>query len=78
MRKQTIKENDPLVFLLEDLELTFRQKELEEITERYERGESIEDLAEEYSRDPDEVFIGIFHQARRGKIKRKFGIRLLC
>lgn len=59
------------VFCNEDLELAFEKADLEDITQQWNVGKSIYDIAYEYKRDPDEVFLAIFHQAREGKVKRK-------
>jgi len=58
------------VTLLEDLEFYFPAWQLKEITELWNDGIHIMDLAKRYKRDVDEVFLALFHQARKGKIKR--------
>lgn len=59
------------VFCNEDLELAFEKDALAEITEMWNVGIKIDDIAIKFRRDPDEVFLAIFHQARAGEIKRK-------
>lgn len=59
------------VFCNEDLEPAFEQKQLDIITEKWNSGYSFEQIAFEHNRDPDEIFLAIFHQARRGLIHRK-------
>ena len=61
---------DKYVTLLEDLEFYFPVWQLNEITELWNDGIHIMDLAKRYKRDVDEVFLALFHQARKGKIKR--------
>ncbi|MFA1820579.1 hypothetical protein ACDX78_10410 [Virgibacillus oceani] len=59
-------------YCLEDLELAFPKKQLQQITKEWNSGWSIESIAENIQRDPDEVFLALFHQARKNKIKRKY------
>ncbi|MDC3414293.1 hypothetical protein [Terrihalobacillus insolitus] len=59
-------------FCLEDLELAFKKTQLKDITKLWNEGASIEFISKEYKRHPDEVFLALFHQARRGVIKRAF------
>lgn len=59
------------VFCNEDLEPAFEQTEIDNITEKWNDGYSFEEIAEDHSRDPDEIFLAVFHQAREGKITRK-------
>jgi len=64
------------VFCLEELELAFEDFVLDRITEDWESGDSIERIAWREKRDPDEIFLALFHQARERKITRPFGYRL--
>jgi len=64
------------VFCLEDLELAFEDFVLDRITDDWESGDSIERIAWREKRDPDEIFLALFHQARERKITRPFGYRL--
>jgi len=70
-----LKEGDSYVFCHEDLELAFEKRDLELITEKWNRGANIFKIAEEHKRDPDEIFLAIFHQARKGRLKRKIKIQ---
>jgi len=63
------------VFCLEELELAFEDFVLDRITEAWESGDSIERIAWREKRDPDEIFLALFHQARERKITRPFGFR---
>lgn len=63
------------VFCNEDLEPAFEQEELGIITEKWNQGFSFEQIAEEHGRDPDEIFLAIFHQARQGLIYRKINVK---
>jgi len=64
------------VFCLEELELAFEDFVLDRITEAWESGDTIERIAWREKRDPDEIFLALFHQARERKITRPFGYRL--
>lgn len=66
-----LKKGHKYIFCNEDLELAFEKDVLEEITEMWNARIKIDDIAIKFRRDPDEVFLAIFHQARAGKIKRK-------
>ncbi|MGJ9460312.1 hypothetical protein [Oceanobacillus sp. CF4.6] len=59
-------------YVLEDLELAFPRNQLKEVTKSWNKGASIEYIAAKYNRDPDEVFLALFHQARKSKIRRPF------
>lgn len=63
-----LKPGKDYVFCNEELEPVFEREELEEITQKWNLGFSFEEIAAEYQRDPDEIFLAIFHQAREGKI----------
>jgi len=63
------------IFVLEDLELAFPKDQLNDITKRYNNGESVESIAETEKRDPDEIFLALFHQARQKKTKKPFAYR---
>ncbi|WP_051681322.1 hypothetical protein [Virgibacillus alimentarius] len=63
------------VYCLEDLELAFPVDQLKEITNMWNEGSEIEFIAKKYRRDMDEVFLALFHQARRRKTKRPFAFR---
>lgn len=69
-----LKEGRSYVFCHEDLELAFEKRDLELITEKWNQGANIFKIAEEHKRDPDEVFLAIFHQARKGKLERKIKV----
>lgn len=72
-RKTNVKES--LVYCLDDLNNVFSDLLLLDITEWYEEGFSLEEIAEELERDPDEIFIALFHQARKGGTEKAFGKR---
>ncbi|MEN2765657.1 hypothetical protein [Ornithinibacillus xuwenensis] len=63
------------VFILEELELAFTEMQLKEITKEWNKGAELEDIAEKHQRHIDEVFLALFHQARKRKIKRPFAYR---
>lgn len=59
------------VFCNEELETAFEKEDLQLITDKWNLGRDIEEIASEHNRDPDEIFLALFHQAREGKIFRK-------
>lgn len=63
------------VYCLEESELTFPEEQLETIVRMWNFGEGIEYIAEKFKRNPDEIFLGLFDQARKGKITRAFAPR---
>lgn len=62
------------VFCNEELEPAFEVRELDVIADKWNRGFTFEEIAKEHLRDPDEIFLAVFHLAREGKIFRK----LIC
>lgn len=66
-----LKKDKDYVFCNEELEMVFEKQDLETITDKWNSGNKIETIAEEHRRDPDEIFLALFHQARNGKIFRK-------
>src|SRR5690625_1808277 len=70
-----LKPDRDYVFCNEDLELAFEKHDLDIITDKWNRGHDILQIAEEHKRDPDEIFLAIFHQARKGKITRKISAK---
>ncbi|MGJ9460084.1 hypothetical protein [Oceanobacillus sp. CF4.6] len=64
-----------VVYCLGDLDPAFSEVLLEEVTELYEMGYEPEEIGSLLHRDPDEIFIALFHQSRHGKTKRLFGKR---
>lgn len=66
-----LKKDKDYVFCNEELELAFEKQDLERITKKWNHGYAIVDIAEEHKRDPDEIFLALFHQARVGKVYRK-------
>jgi hypothetical protein len=63
------------VFILEDLELAFPREQLEEITEQWNSGMELEDIAKVQKRHAQEVFLALFHQAIKEKVTRPFAFR---
>lgn len=66
---------DSLVRLHDDIEPFISQALLDEMTRLFNQGYKLTKIAEEFNRDPDEIFYILFHQARRGKINRNIGFR---
>lgn len=56
--------------LLEDLEFAFPKHQLADLCNDWNAGADIELLAKRYKRDIDEIFLALFHLARKKKIKR--------
>lgn len=63
------------VFCNEELEPAFERDELEIIADKWNNGFGFKKIAEEHERDPDEIFLAIFHLAREGKIHRKINCK---
>lgn len=64
------------VILLEDLEFAMSRKQLERITRSWNRGTSVERLAELEKRRPIEVLLALLHQSNQGKQLRPFAYRM--
>lgn len=64
-----------IVRLFYDLELYFTPELLNEIGRLYEDGYTPEDIGKSLNRDPDEIFLGLFHLARHDKIDKEFARR---
>lgn len=64
------------VTVLEDMEFYFPVRQLSEIAKQWNNGVHILDLAEEYRRPAEEIFLALFHLARKGKIKRPLARRI--
>ena len=62
-------------FILDDLELAFPKDQLNQITDDWEAGMELEFIAKKNKLIPEEVFLALFHQARKKKIKRPFAYR---
>ncbi|MCM3739206.1 hypothetical protein M3210_02875 [Oceanobacillus luteolus] len=59
------------VIILDDLEFVFPKEQLEAITNAFNEGLEVEEIAKLHKRHQDEVFLALFHQARGGKVKRR-------
>ncbi|MEN2765806.1 hypothetical protein [Ornithinibacillus xuwenensis] len=64
-----------LVYVLGKYENVFSESLLEEITELYEEGYEVEDLAETFNRPVMEIIMALLHQADEEKITRAFAYR---
>ena len=58
------------VIVLDSLEFAFPKYQLQEISDAWNEGIELDDLASRYKRPMDEIFLALFHQARNGEIKR--------
>lgn len=65
-----------IIRLFQDLVLDFTESMLEEIQVQYNAGYSPEEIAEYTKRDPDEIFLALFHLAREGKEIRPLAKRV--
>ena len=65
-----------IIRLFEDANLVFSGSMLNEILEKHNLGYSLEEISEYLNRDPDEIFLALFHLARQGYEIRPLGKRL--
>lgn len=65
-----------VVTLFDDLVLLFSEEMLDEIVDKHNAGYSFEEIAKYTKRDPDEIFLALFHLARQGYVVRPVGKRL--
>ena len=65
-----------VIRLFEDANLVFSGSMLNEILEKHNEGYSFEEIGEYLKRDPDEIFLALFHLARQGYEIRPVGKRL--
>jgi hypothetical protein len=61
------------VCVLEDCDFYWDEPELMGIVKMWEMGISVEEMAESFDRDPDEVILAVIHLARNNKIKQRKG-----
>lgn len=64
-----------LVELFDDLTIIFSGSMLDEILKQYNAGKTFEEIAKYMKRDPDEIFLALFHLARQNKKIRPVGKR---
>ncbi|KIO60207.1 hypothetical protein B4065_0133 [Caldibacillus thermoamylovorans] len=68
--KYAMRKRQNIVLVLEELDFSWDSKELQKLVKLYEEGKSIAEMNEVFHRlDTDEIFIALFHLARKGKIK---------
>lgn len=60
------------VFLLDDLEMTMHKDQLKRVTESWNDGKDIEDIAKKERRNVVEILLALIHQAKRGCKVRPF------
>ncbi|GAA5417959.1 hypothetical protein Pryu01_03037 [Paraliobacillus ryukyuensis] len=63
---------EPVDYYLEDLELASIRSHTKMIVKMWESGKDEFEIAERMNRDPDEIFICLFDQARKRKLKRPY------
>lgn len=56
---------------LEDLNFLWNEDDLPAFREMWKDGRSVQEIADHFDRDPDEVVLLVIDQAREGKIKRR-------
>lgn len=54
-----------IVVILDDLDFIWDEPELFKLAKMNNEGMSILEMAEAFERDPDEIFLALFHLARR-------------
>jgi hypothetical protein len=64
-----------IVQLFNDLSIEFSGDMMKEIKKRYNEGYSFEEIGEYTKRDPDEIFLALFHIARQDGDIRPVGRR---
>lgn len=64
------------IFLLEDMEFAMTKEQLDRVTQNWNNGFKVSELAEFERRDPIEILIALIHQAKRGKSLRPLGVIL--
>ncbi|WP_017795163.1 hypothetical protein [Oceanobacillus kimchii] len=74
-RMKVKKPKDGLVYCLEDMNRVYSESIIEEVTQLHDMGYCIEDIAGLFDRDEDEIFIGLYDQARKGNLKRPIFIQ---
>lgn len=76
--KYKLRPKEELYFPLQDLDLTFTEKEVEDTLELWEAGIHIADMARQLKRETEEVFILLLDLAMKRKIRERengiFGI----
>ncbi|MBT2601265.1 MULTISPECIES: hypothetical protein [unclassified Oceanobacillus] len=60
------------VYALEDLEPAYPKWQMAQITHAFNNGDNIPTIADREQREDDEIFLAIYHQARKGRITRRF------
>jgi hypothetical protein len=61
------------IIVLEDLDFVWDSWELKELSQMWEKGIHVVNIAEHFDRDPDEVLLALIHLAREDKIDRREG-----
>jgi hypothetical protein len=64
------------IIVLEEMNFVWDKHQLNELSEMWADGESIEGIAEHFDRDPDEILLALIHIAREDKITaRRTGLK---
>lgn len=75
-RKEVLSQSWRVITLLDDMELKISEALFQEVIELYEDGHSVEAIGEAIKRDPDEIFIVLFHAVRNGYKLKAFAKRV--
>ena len=59
--------------ILEDLDFSWEQKQIDRAIYLWGEGFGVPDIAADFKRDLDEVFLLMLHLSREGKIKKRVG-----
>ncbi|WP_181350504.1 hypothetical protein [Thalassobacillus sp. CUG 92003] len=70
-----LKPGEKNVIILDNIEFGFPEWQLKAIQDDWEEGLDVESIAKKQKRKWEEVFLALFHLARKGKIKRPFAYR---
>lgn len=76
LKKQKSYFEGGIVRLFDDLEMSYTNDLLQAIKTFHNEGHSFEDIGERFNRDPDEIFLALFHLARKGEEVKPFAKRL--
>jgi len=71
-----IKPRNDYIYLLEDMEFAMTPEQLDRVTQNWNNGYKVSELAEFERRDPIEILIALIHQAKRGRKLRPLGVSL--
>lgn len=62
-----------IYIILDDLEFAWKVSHIEKVKRMWKEGNSFKEICEEFKRDPDEIFLLLFHLARSSIIQKRDG-----